>query len=76
LGRGDHQEHPLGRRAEHLQFRAEMFNFFNRVQFDQPAFTTLVDTSVPGWRIQPRFGEITGQRNSSRFMQMSMRFTF
>lgn len=60
----------------HLQFRAEMFNFFNRVQFDQPAFTTLIDTSVPGWRIQPRFGEITGQRNSPRFMQMSMRYTF
>ncbi len=60
----------------HLEFRAEMFNFFNRVQFDQPAFTTLVDTGVPGWRIQPRFGEITGQRNSPRFMQMSMRYAF
>jgi hypothetical protein len=60
----------------HLQFRAEMFNLPNRVQFDLPAFVSVVDTGIPGWRLQSRFGEITGQRNSSRFMQMSLRYTF
>ena len=60
----------------HLQFRAEMFNLMNRVQFDMPAYVSMIDQGVPGWRLQPRFGEITGQRNSPRFMQMSLRYTF
>ncbi|MEK7404235.1 MAG: carboxypeptidase regulatory-like domain-containing protein [Acidobacteriota bacterium] len=60
----------------HLQFRAEMFNLMNRVQFDMPAFVSMVDTGVAGWRLQPRFAEITAQRNSPRGMQMSLRYFF
>jgi hypothetical protein len=59
-----------------IQFRAEMFNLFNRVMFDMPAYVSLVDTGVAGYRLQPRFGEITAQRNSPRWMQMSLRYTF
>ncbi|HET8550329.1 MAG TPA: carboxypeptidase regulatory-like domain-containing protein [Bryobacteraceae bacterium] len=59
-----------------IQFRAEAFNAFNRVQFDFPAYLSVVDTSVAGWRIQPRFGEITSQRNGPRSMQMSLRYIF
>ena len=40
-------------RAHYLQFRAEMFNLFNRVQFDVPNLT-LVDTGVAR---APRPGE-------------------
>jgi hypothetical protein len=60
----------------HLQFRTEMFNMTNRVQFDMPAFVSLIDTGVAGYRLQPRFGEITAQRNSPRYMQMSLRYWF
>ncbi len=60
----------------HIQFRAEMFNLLNRVQFDMPAFLSVVDTGVSPYRIQTRFGEITGQRNSPRWMQMSLRYRF
>jgi hypothetical protein len=59
-----------------VQFRAEMFNLMNRVQFDMPAYLSVVDTGVAGWRLQPRFGEITAQRNPARYMQMSLRYTF
>ncbi|MEK7404241.1 MAG: hypothetical protein AAB225_03960 [Acidobacteriota bacterium] len=37
---------------------------------------SLVDTGVAGWRLQPRFAEITAQRNSPRGMQMSLRYFF
>lgn len=59
-----------------IQFRAEMFNLANRVQFDFPAFLSVVTTSVPTWALQPRFGEITAQRNGPRNMQLSLRYTF
>ncbi len=61
---------------QHLQFRAEMFNLMNRVQFNMPAYVSVVDTGVAGWRLQPRFGEITSQYNSPRYMQMSLRYFF
>ena len=61
---------------QHLQFRAEMFNLMNRVQFSMPAYVSVVDTGVAGWRLQPRFGEITSQYNSPRYMQMSLRYFF
>jgi hypothetical protein len=59
-----------------VQFRAEAFNLMNRVQFDFPAFLSVVDTGVARWGLQPRFGEITGQRNGPRNMQLSLRYTF
>jgi hypothetical protein len=61
---------------QHLQFRAEMFNLMNRVQFSMPAYVSVVDTGVAGWRLQPRFGEITSQYNNPRYMQMSLRYFF
>jgi hypothetical protein len=66
----------FGREHPHqLQFRAEMFNIFNRVQFDVPNLT-LVDTGVAGYRINPNFGRISAQRNSPRNMQMMLRYQF
>jgi len=62
-------------RAHYLQFRAEMFNLFNRVQFDVPNLT-LVDTGVAGYRINPTFGRISAQRNSPRNMQIMLRYQF
>lgn len=59
-----------------VQFRAEMFNLMNRVQFDMPAYVSMVDTGVAGYRLQPRFGEITGQRNRPRWMRMSRGYVF
>ena len=55
--------------AHQLQFRAEMFNLFNRVQFGVPNLT-LVVTGVAGYRINPIFGQITTQRNNPRSMQV------
>ncbi len=62
-------------RGHQLQFRAEMFNLFNRVQFDVPNLT-LVDTGVVGYRINPNFGRISAQRNIPRNMQMMLRYQF
>jgi len=62
-------------RPHNLQFRAEMFNLFNRVQFGVPNLT-LVDTGVPGYRINPNFGLITSQRNLPRNMQIMLRYQF
>jgi hypothetical protein len=66
----------FGREHTHeLQFRAEMFNLFNRVQFGLPNLT-LVDTGVPDYRINPNFGQITSQRNTPRTMQLMLRYQF
>jgi hypothetical protein len=54
------------REGQALHFRAETFNTFNRVQFGQPN-NTLESTA---------FGRITGTRNSPRFLQMALRYTF
>ncbi|MGH9657432.1 MAG: hypothetical protein ACRD96_02750, partial [Bryobacteraceae bacterium] len=62
-------------RGHELQFRAEMFNFFNRVQFGFPS-NGLVDTGVTGYRINPLFGRITGLNNSPRSMLMMLRYRF
>lgn len=62
-------------RGHKLQFRAEMFNLFNRVQFDVPNLT-LVDTGVVGYRINPNFGRISAQRNTPRSMQLMLRYQF
>jgi len=49
-----------------LDFRAEFFNFFNRVQFAPP------NTSFGG----PLFGLVTSQANNPRQMQFSLRALF
>ena len=59
-----------------FQFRADMYNFFNRVQFDLPGFVSIVDTAVPGYQLQPNLGRISAQRNSARYMQMMLKYVF
>lgn len=48
----------------------------NRVQFDLPAFVSVVDTGVPGYQLNPNFGKITNQRNSPRNLLMALKYTF
>lgn len=62
-------------RGHELQFRAEIYNLFNRIQFGTPNLT-LIDTSVAGYRINPNFGQITAQNNLPRNMQMMLRYQF
>jgi outer membrane receptor protein involved in Fe transport len=50
-----------------IQFRAELFNAFNRVQFNPP------NTSCCGGA---SFGQITGQYNLPRIVQFALRFSF
>jgi hypothetical protein len=52
-----------------VQFRAEAFNLFNRVQFGQPnlAYTTAANST---------FGVISSQLNQPRLMQMALRLAF
>jgi hypothetical protein len=49
-----------------LQFRTEIFNLFNRVQFSPPN-TTLGSTT---------FGTVTGQANNPRLVQLALRLSF
>jgi hypothetical protein len=58
----------FNRLTEHvgLDFRAEFFNLFNRVQFGPP------NTSFGG----PSFGLITNQANNPRQIQFSLRASF
>jgi Carboxypeptidase regulatory-like domain/TonB dependent receptor len=51
-----------------LQFRAEFFNAFNRVRFNQPNVIGQVDNSG--------FGVITGQGNSPRQIQLALKLIF
>ena len=50
----------------YFEFRAESFNLFNNVVWGTPD-TTNTD---------PNFGQITGQRNSPRQLQMSLKFFY
>src|SRR5579875_1098778 len=50
-----------------LQFRVEVFNLFNRPQFDFP------DNSVDDG---PQFGQVSDQANNPRFIQFGLRLTF
>jgi hypothetical protein len=59
-----------------LQFRAEMYNLMNRVQFDLPNFVTVVDTSVLGYQLNPNLGKITAQHNSPRNKLMMLKYMF
>jgi hypothetical protein len=49
-----------------LQFRAEIFNLFNRVQFGYPG------TAIGN----PQFGVISGQYNNPRLVQFALRLLF
>jgi hypothetical protein len=52
-----------------LEFRAEAFNLFNRVQFGTPdrGQTTSANNT---------FGQITSQQNNPRLLQMALRLRF
>ena len=50
----------------YLQFRAEFFNLFNRVDFGGP------DTNV----LSPTFGVISGQANTPRVIQFALKLIF
>ncbi len=56
----------FGESRAHLQFRAEFFNLFNRVQFGPPN-TTLGNTS---------FGVVNSQINNPRLVQFALRLAF
>ena len=58
--------HPFDERFG-LEFRAELFNAFNRVQFNPP------NTSCCGGA---SFGQITSQYNLPRIIQFALRTTF
>ena len=49
-----------------LQFRAEFYNLFNRVQFDLPG--TSLGT--------PQFGVVTNQINDPRLLQFALKLSF
>ena len=49
-----------------IQFRTEIFNLFNRVQFGYPG-TALGN---------PQFGVISGQANTPRLVQLALRLIF
>jgi hypothetical protein len=56
-----------------LEFRAEIFNLFNRVQFAPPGGTFNPATlGTPG----DNFGKITSQANAPRQIQLAMRLKF
>ena len=49
-----------------IQFRSEVFNLFNRVQF-----------SYPGTALgNPQFGVVSGQYNNPRLVQFALRLIF
>ena len=52
-----------------LEFRAEAFNLFNRVQFAKPntAATTTANNT---------FGQVNAQQNEPRQIQLALRFSF
>jgi hypothetical protein len=52
-----------------LEFRAEVFNLFNRVQFGRP--NTQASTSA-----NSTFGQVTSQLNDPRLVQLALRLTF
>ena len=52
-----------------LEFRAEIFNLFNRVQFAQPNLT--ITTAA-----NPTTGFTTAQLNQPRLIQLGMRLRF
>jgi len=54
------------REQMNVEFRAEMFNIFNRVRFATPDFNVL----------SPGFGTVGGQANGPRQIQFALKFNF
>ena len=59
-----------------LTYRLEMYNTFNRVQFGFPGFTSVVDTSVSGYQLQPNLGRISSLNGSPRNINMMLKYSF
>jgi hypothetical protein len=59
-----------------LTYRVEMYNMMNRVQFGFPAYTNVVDTSVPGYQLRSLLGRITILNNNPRRMVMMLKYSF
>jgi hypothetical protein len=61
-----------------VQFRAEFFNLFNRVNFNIPTGAALNPYRLVGSRLEqnPVAGQITETRTSARQIQFGLRFTF
>lgn len=69
LDLGLHKDFPLPREGSRVEFRAEFFNLFNRVQFGRPnqASSTAANNT---------FGQVTTQINDPRLIQMALRLRF
>jgi hypothetical protein len=57
-----------------LQFRAEFFNIFNRVQFNAPNTSCCSYSTQPSYN--PAFGTIGSDVNTPRLIQFALRLTF
>jgi hypothetical protein len=55
-----------------FQFRAELFNLFNRANFGSPIVTAFASNGRPN----PAAGQILATRTSSRQIQFSLKYTF
>jgi hypothetical protein len=56
-----------------MQFRWEIYNLFNTVQFNEVDRTAQFD--APGRQTDVNFGTVTSARNERR-MQLSLRYSF
>ena len=69
---------PFGE-AKSIEFRAEFFNLFNRVNFDNPTtnLNSAIVNSTTGQIINPGdFGRITSTSNNPRLIQFALKFNF
>jgi hypothetical protein len=55
--------------SKSIEFRAEMFNLFNRVQFGRP-------DAVANASPNAQFGFVRAQANQPRLIQLALRFRF
>ncbi|MBV6429975.1 MAG: hypothetical protein IANPNBLG_00078 [Bryobacteraceae bacterium] len=65
---------------QHVQFRAELFNFFNHAQFDDPVLQPAVRDAA-GRLLNPNAGKITsasdfGFRQTERVVQFGLKYIF
>ena len=59
-----------------LQFRAEFFNAFNRVQFGPPNTACCNNPTIPGADNNTSFGLVNSQLNNPRLIQLALKFLF